>query len=184
MSKPPRILNVDTVASSALFGIERVDLRFSNGEQRVYERVTSASGETVRAVLILPVLNETHLLLIREYGVGLERYVLGFPKGAIDQHETAEIAAQRELQEETGYASRKLRCLARLAASPAYLSSWTDIFLASDLYLSPSKGDEPEPLELIPWEIKRLPELISHPDFIESRSAAALLHFQRAWNGS
>ncbi|MDU1084672.1 MAG: ADP compounds hydrolase NudE, partial [Leclercia adecarboxylata] len=50
MSKPlqkPTILNVETVAKSRLFNVESVDLEFSNGVRRVYERMRPSTREAV-----------------------------------------------------------------------------------------------------------------------------------------
>jgi len=64
----PKILKVQTVARSRLFTIESVDLAFSNGAERVYERMRPSDRE---AVMIVPVIAED-LLLIHEYAVGIE----------------------------------------------------------------------------------------------------------------
>lgn len=79
----PKILKVETVARSRLFNVESVDLEFSNGVRRVYERMRPSDRE---AVMIVPVIGDD-LLLIREYAVGTESYELGFPKGLIDPGE-------------------------------------------------------------------------------------------------
>ena len=50
-----------------------------------------------------------------------------------------------------------------------------DIFIASDLYSSKLEGDEPEPLEVVPWPIKEYQALLQQPDFQEARSIAALM---------
>ena len=62
----PTILNVETVARSRLFTVESVDLEFSNGVRRVYERMRPTNRE---AVMIVPIVDD-HLILIREYAVG------------------------------------------------------------------------------------------------------------------
>ena len=69
----PTILNVETVARSRLFTVESVDLEFSNGVRRVYERMRPTNRE---AVMIVPIVDD-HLILIREYAVGTESYELG-----------------------------------------------------------------------------------------------------------
>ncbi|NVP00474.1 ADP compounds hydrolase NudE, partial [Photobacterium damselae subsp. damselae] len=74
----PEILSSQVVAKSRLFTIESLDLKFSNGEERTYERMQPSGRE---AVLIVPVTAQGDLLLIREYSAGTERYELGFPKG-------------------------------------------------------------------------------------------------------
>lgn len=60
-----------------------------------------------RAVVVVPVTEATgSLVLIRQFRVPLGRDVVEFPAGLIDDGETPEQAAVRELAEETGYQGR------------------------------------------------------------------------------
>lgn len=102
---PPEILAKQTVAQSKLFAVEALDLRFSNGVERTYERM-KPSGRN--AVMMVPVTAEGDILLVREYAAGTERYELGFPKGLIDAGESPAEAADRELKEEIGFGTHKL----------------------------------------------------------------------------
>ena len=52
MSEIPIILNKITVAKSRLFHIESLDIQFSNGQQRNYERLARVNKGG--AVLIVP----------------------------------------------------------------------------------------------------------------------------------
>jgi len=167
----PEILAQRIVARSRLFQIEELELRFSNGEQRTFERLASRGPG---AVLVVPMLDDQTVLLIREYAAGLERYELGFPKGLIDPGETAEQAANRELMEEVGYGARQLVPLTTVSLAPGYLGHQTQILLARDLYPERREGDEPEPLEVVRWPLNRLTELLQRDDFSEVRSIAAL----------
>lgn len=167
----PEILATNVVAQSQLFKIESVDLRFSNGVERTYERM-KPSGR--HAVLIVPVTAAGDLLLIREYSVGTDRYELGFPKGLVDEGETAAEAANRELKEEIGFGAQTLQPLKEVVLAPSYFSSKMTLFLAQDLYPEQLEGDEPEPLEVVRWPLNQAEELLSHFDFAEARSIAAL----------
>ena len=64
MPKKPTILNKTTLAKSRLFHIESLDIKFSNGQLRNYERLTR--GNACSAVLIVPMLDTETVLLIRE----------------------------------------------------------------------------------------------------------------------
>ncbi|MEJ2766433.1 ADP compounds hydrolase NudE [Photobacterium sp. MCCC 1A19761] len=167
----PEILATKVVAQSRLFKIESLDLRFSNGVERTYERM-KPSGR--HAVLVVPVTAEGDLLLIREYAAGTDRYELGFPKGLVDPGESAEVAADRELKEEIGFGARQLRPLKEVVLAPSYFSSRMTLFLAEDLYPERLAGDEPEPLEIVRWPLSQAEELLTHVDFAESRSITAL----------
>lgn len=171
MNKLPEILQTTPLCQTRLFRIEQVDLRFSNGVEVRYERLL---GGTRGAVLIVPMLDDDTVLLIREYAVGVERYELGLPKGRIEEGEDMLTAANREIMEETGYAARDLLHLSSLTMAPGYLGHQTHIILAGNLYTQQRQGDEPEPIEVIPWPLSRLDELLQQENFTEARSIAAL----------
>lgn len=171
----PQILSRKKIASSRLFDIESVNLRFSNQQERTYERMR---GNGRGAVMIVPI-KDNQLLLAREYAVGSERYELGFPKGLIDLDETPMEAANRELQEEIGFSANKLTFLKELSLAPSYFSSRMHLFLAQDLTESWLEGDEPEPIEIVPWALSRWDELLTKDDFSESRCISALFLAQK-----
>ena len=119
-------------------------------------------------------LNEKTVLLAREYAVGVERYELGLPKGRIEARESALEAANRELKEEMGYGSHRLEQLAVLELAPGYARHQTTVVLARDLYKESLPGDEPEAIDVVPWQMSRIGELIGREDCPEARSLAAL----------
>jgi ADP-ribose diphosphatase len=174
MSDKPQILGTELIAQSRLFKVEKVHLRFRNDEERYFERLLGNRN----AVLVVPVLNNDTLLLVREYAVGIEDYTLAFPKGLIDEGETAEQAANRELQEEVGYAAKAIEHVAELNVNPGYTNQGTEFLIARDLYESRLEGDEPEPIEVVEWPLSDLKGLMQHPQFNEARSIAALMYLQ------
>jgi len=171
MKEKPRILRSQTVASSRLFEVEQLDLEFSNGTTAAYERLRSRSHG---AVLVVPMMDQETVLLIREYAAGTHRYELALPKGRVEAGEGVHDAANRELMEEIGYGARCLRTLNQLTLAPGYFSHVTDIILAEDLYPQRMAGDEPEPIDVVPWSLARLDELLLRDDCTEARSIAAL----------
>lgn len=170
LHKKPVILNIETVARSRLFKIESVDLQFSNGTRRLYERMSPSSRQSV---MIVPVIND-QLILIHEYAVGLEDYELGFPKGLMEPGETPIEAANRELMEEIGFGAKKLTLLSQVTMAPSYFSSVMNIVLAEDLYPEKHEGDEPEPLIVRHWPMNEMMSLLNRNDFKEARNMCAL----------
>ncbi len=168
----PEITQNNVVAKSRLFTVEALDLTFSNGEQRQYERIR---GGGRGAVMIVALDDSDNLLLVREYCAGTHDYQLGFPKGLIDPGESPEQAANRELKEEVGVGAKQLAELKQLSMAPGYFNAFMHILVARDLYPETLPGDEPEPLEVVKWPLSNWSELLAQPDFTEARSVAALL---------
>ena len=139
-----------------------------------FERLVTTG---VGAVLIIPILRNEDgdsLLLIREYGAGTDRYELGFPKGKVEPGEEILDAANREIMEEVGYESAKLSLLKSLSLAPGYLGHITHIILAEELSEHREPGDEPEEIEVVPWKLSEVDDLLARDDFTEGRSIAAL----------
>lgn len=150
---------------------EWLDLEFSNGERRRYERIKSGGHGSV---IIAAVPGDGTLLLVREYAAGTHRYELGLPKGRIDAGETVLEAANRELKEEVGFGARKLTRLRSITLAPTYMSHEIHLVLAEDLYPERLPGDEPEELEVVPWPLANLHEVMLRDDCSEGRSLAAM----------
>ncbi len=176
MAKKPECVDKKTIARSELFKIESLALKFANGERRQYERLVSVS---LGAVLIVPIVDDKHFLLVKEYACGTDDYELGFPKGRLDRGETILEAANRELMEEVGMGARSLEPLKALSSSPQYFGLKVDVVIARDLYEKSLPGDEPEPIEVIKWSFDNIDELLAREDFSEARSIAALFMIER-----
>lgn len=171
MPKPPKILATRRVERSVFLNIEHVDLEFDNGERRTHERLLSSG---LGAVIIVAMPDDDTVLLVREYGVGLDRYELGLPKGRLDEGETVEQGANRELKEEAGFGAHQLQTIGALSLTPAYMTQLTHIVLARDLYPERLPGDEPEEMEVVPWKLSELHVLLARDDVTEGRTIAAL----------
>ncbi|MBP3973578.1 ADP compounds hydrolase NudE [Pseudoxanthomonas spadix] len=157
--------------------IERLDLEFSNGERRQFERQVSRGHG---AVVVVPMLDHETVLLVREYAAGMHRYELGLVKGRMDAGETPIESANRELKEEAGYGARQLDVLRAMTLAPTYMNHQSWLVLARDLYPERLPGDEPEELEVVPWKLAALDQLMLREDFSEGRSLAALF-IAREW---
>ena len=167
----PVILDRRMRDPSRMFQIEQIDLEFSNGQRRTFERMKT---QGLGAVIIVPMKDEKTVLLVREYAAGLHHYEIGLPKGRLEAHETILEAAQRELKEEIGFGATDLIELTCLSLAPGYMTHMTRVVLARGLYPEKLPGDEPEELEVVPWPMDDLLSITQRDDCTEGRTIAAL----------
>ena len=84
-----------------------------------------ARARCIRAAVIVAVDDAGHLLLVEQYRVPLGRRCLELPAGLIGDggdDEADEIAAARELEEETGYRAARIESLGEFFSSPGMVS--------------------------------------------------------------
>ena len=173
MRQKPTVLAREIVASSRLFRVEEVQLRFSNGTERTYERLVG-KGSGHGAVMVVAMLDAEHAVLIEEYCGGTDDYQLSLPKGLIEPGEDVLVAANRELKEEAGFGAHELEHITELSLSPGYMSQKIQVVLARNLYEERLPGDEPEPMRVERISLRELSSLVQHEQFSEGRALAAL----------
>jgi len=72
--------------------------------------------------------------------------------------------------------------LRAMTLAPTYMSHQSWLVVARDLYPERLAGDEPEELEVVPWKLADLDQLMLREEFSEGRSLAALF-IAREWLG-
>ncbi|WP_423606070.1 NUDIX hydrolase [Sphingomonas sp. MS122] len=102
-------------------------------KQGRWEYVSRARG--IRAAVIVAI-DEDHLILVEQYRVPLGRACLELPAGLVGDEtddEAVEIAAARELEEETGYRPGRVESLGEYFSSPGMVSESFTLVRAHEL---------------------------------------------------
>lgn len=122
----------------------RVD-RIRHGDEPVVYRETV---EHAPAVCVLPLDRDGNVYLVRQYRHPVGRDVLEAPAGLMEEGETPEQSAGRELREETG-ATGKLTYLGEYLPSPGYCQELIHLFLADVEAFGATDPDEDEFLQTV-----------------------------------
>jgi ADP-ribose pyrophosphatase len=109
-------------------------------------RVVRETVQHPGAVVIVPVLDRSYIVFVRQYRRAIGRELLELPAGTIEVGERRQVCARRELQEETGWRARRMRQIGQFYAAPGFISEQLTIFLAQDLTCAKA---QPEPDELV-----------------------------------
>ncbi|GAC1690676.1 MAG: NUDIX hydrolase [Ktedonobacteraceae bacterium] len=133
---------------------------------------------------IVPVTDDGHLLINRQYKHGIGEYVLEFPAGGIDEGEDDPlIAANRELMEESGYSAEpgKIELLTEMIANPTSAVTRIWWYLARDVRKTgEQKLDPAEEIENFLVTPAELLQLIHSGQFsVQGQVAAAYMALEK-----
>jgi ADP-ribose pyrophosphatase len=144
---PFELLESEIVYPGRAFTIRRDALRLPDGRETKLDIV-----EHVGSVVILPVDADGNLLFVRQYRHAAGLDLLELPAGTLDEGESPEACARREVREETGMAARNLEELGGFYLAPGYSTEYMHVYLATDLHPDPLEADADEFLT-----VERLP---------------------------
>jgi ADP-ribose pyrophosphatase len=133
------------------------------------------------AVAVIARLPSGNLLFERQYRHPLGRVMLELPAGKIDPGEDLLACAQRELQEETGYAARQWRSLGAIHPCIGYSDERIDFFLAEDLHLVGSALDEGEFIELVEMSLAEAVSAVLDGRITDGKTVAGLFWAAQVW---
>ncbi len=129
-------------------------------------------------VSILAFKDDAHILLLHEYRPFYAQWLWMLPSGKIDKETDMHAAAQRELQEETGFKAATFEYLWNCNSTESIVST-NHIFLARDLSPAPLPQDEDELIEVHPFTLEEALEKVLQSPKVHAPSAYALLRYLR-----
>lgn len=159
------------------------------------DSIVRADGTTGRrdvvghpgAIAVLALDDDDRLLFVRQWRVPADRAMLEIPAGTLDVHdgvtEDPDVAARRELEEETGHRATTWRKLASFWTAPGFASELMHLYLATgiagatgDDVLTP---DEDERLELYHLTIDEALERVGAGAICDAKSILGILWADR-----
>ena len=141
------------------------------------------------AVAVVAIDSDDRVLLVHQWRTPASAVLLEIPAGTLDldektgETENPDLAARRELEEETGYRANSWQKLAAFWTAPGFASEKMHLYLATDLVpahpderLGP---DEDEHLRLDPWAFADAVAAVERGEIADAKSIAGLLWVDR-----
>jgi ADP-ribose pyrophosphatase len=147
----------------------------------------TADGQTIRrdvilhpgAVVILPVLDRDHVVLLRNHRFVLGETLWEVPAGTVEPGEPLQRCAERELAEETGYAAARWHSLGYLYASPGVMDEKLHLFVAEELTPGPPRPEPGEQLRPVVCRFDDAIKMCLSGDIRDAKTITSLLLWER-----
>ena len=129
-------------------------------------------------VNVIPLTPENKVVMVRQYRHGTRSVTLEIPGGLVENNDTPEEAAVKELREETGYQTSEMIPLGSVHPNPAIQDNQCYTFLARDVFLAgKQQQDDKEDIEVLLCPISEIPRLIKEGEITHSLVLAAFYRF-------
>jgi ADP-ribose pyrophosphatase len=127
------------------------------------------------SVAVLAIQDDGRIVLVRQYRYPVDALVWELPAGRLDEGESPEQAAQRELQEEIGFKAGQLRKMAFFHTTPGFCDESMHVFRATGLVPAKAQGDEDERIEVQAFTLAELEAMIDRGEIREGKTLVAIL---------
>jgi ADP-ribose pyrophosphatase len=146
--KPETIVSEEKLFEGRVVDFSLRQARLSDGTLVSREIVINKG-----AVVIVPMTENNEVRLLKQYRAAAEKWVIELPAGALESGEDPDLAAPRELLEETGDQAANWQKLHGFYSAPGILTEFLHLYLATDLTPGPSSVEFDEHIEVItvPW---------------------------------
>ena len=126
------------------------------------------------AAAMVPILNHTELVLIKQYRHAVREFIWEIPAGTLDPEESAIDCAKRELIEEIGYSANNWHQLGTITPLPGCSDERIHIFLASGLQPAKQDLDDDELLNIHTMELSKAMEMIFSGEIQDGKTISGL----------
>jgi ADP-ribose pyrophosphatase len=167
----PDTLTHERLLDGKVFDVDRDRVRMPNGREVVVDIVRHP-----RSVVLLPVPEPGHIVLIRQYRYAVNRWLWELPAGSVDPGEEPEAAARRECHEEIGQVPDTIVRLAALYPTPGYCDEEMYFFRLSGLAETAETAalDEDEDIEPKVFALREARDMVRRGEIVDMKTVVGL----------
>lgn len=129
-----------------------------------------------RSVVLVPMPDADHVVLVRQYRYPIDRWIWELPAGSIEHGESPEAAARRECHEEIGWLPLRLELVSALYPTPGYCDEEM-LFYRIDGLVEPqsdAKADDDEQIEPRTFTLAEARALLGRREIVDMKTVVGL----------
>lgn len=175
MDRPERVSRT-FVYGGAVLNIYRDHMVLPDGREEDYDFIHHNG-----AAAVIPVMDDGRIIMVKQYRNAIDSYTLEIPAGKLDQmNEPTQLAAQRELEEETGYRAQKddVKFLLSLYTTVAFCNEKIDIYVADNLQKTQQHLDDDEYIDVEIYTLDELSDMIFSGKIVDAKTIAGLMAYK------
>ena len=164
-----KINDRQTIHRGSVYNLLRENVTLDNGVTTDMEFI-----EHPGATAIVPIFNDSQILLLKQYRHALRQHIWEIPAGTLDPQEEVIDCAKRELIEETGYSAEQWQKLGEITPVPGYSDERIHIYLAANLQPAEQDLDEDEIIRVHKVKFSEAVEMIENGKIQDAKSISGL----------
>jgi ADP-ribose pyrophosphatase len=172
-------LHSESVYEGSFLKVRRDTVRLPNGREGSREYIVHPG-----AVVIIPMLDDDHVVMLRQYRHPVQRVILEFPAGKLDAGEAPLACGQRELWEETGYRADEWIAAGQIHLAVGYSDEVIHIYFARGLTAGQAQLDEDEFVNVETLAVEDVLRACREGAITDAKSMSCALWLQNVRSGA
>lgn len=164
-------LDSERVFKGKVFSVDRDKVKMRNGRTVTVDVVRHS-----KSVVLVPVPEPGHVVLVKQYRYAVNADLWELPAGSVDEGESPDQAARRECHEEIGLVPATVVRLSAMYPTPGYCDEEMVFFRCSGLEKTDEQAhvDEDEDIEAKTFELREAREMIRRGEIVDMKTMVGL----------
>lgn len=162
----------ETIFRGLVVEVEQIEVEIGSKGHHTFQVIRHPGGAGV-----LPVHDDGTVSLIRQLRPAVDQVLFEIPAGRLSPGELPIECARRELREETGLRTKRMRSLGLILSSPGVFDEVIHLFAATELSDGQSEQEADEDIEVVRFEYAEVLEMAADGRISDGKTLAALFRW-------